>query len=357
VDDLKILRDLAADEPAHDAEARSEVWRRLGTRQPRHRWSQPRFLVLGGVAVAIAVAIIVLTLRSSDIGVAPAEAACRPSAPPAQCARALAAILWPSRLVTTHTGPPRIAVSVFTGFPGRADIYTMDSHGGDFRQLTRGSGDAAFPTWSPDGRRIAFNWTPQWASQGAARGIYLMNSDGSARRFLATGPWAVPVWSPDGSKIAFWRDDGIYLVDRDGSILHLVNGRGVTPAWSPDGSKIAYSENNQIYVVNADGTGQHPLGRGYFPAWSPNGKTIAFLSPTQSGNHTNQVWIMNDDGSDKQPLQIRSWEDCELAWSPAGQLAVSNPAGLFLVHPPGHVVSKISGRNICGVAWQPVGRR
>jgi Tol biopolymer transport system component len=321
-------------------------------------------LVLGGVAVAVAVAAVVLTLRSSDIGVAPAEAACPTTASLAQCARAMAAILWASQSGPTRTGPPRIAVSVFTGFPGRADIYTMNSRGGDFRRLTKGPGDAAFPTWSPDGRRIAFNWTLHWASQGAARGIYVMNADGSGRRLLARAGWGVPTWSPDGSRIAFWRfipgshraspELGIYIVNAAGHI-RLVKRNAAFPAWSPDGSKIAYSENNRIYVMNPNGTGQRFLGRGYFPAWSPDGQTIAFLSPKQSGNHTNQVWIMNADGSDERPLHIRSWVDCELQWSPRGRLAVSNPAGLFLVRRQGHVLTKLSGRNICGVAWQPVG--
>jgi TolB protein len=370
VDDLKMLRDLIADEPADDAEARAEVWRRLGRHQPRRRWSQPRFLVLGGVAVAVALATLILTLRSSSVGVAPAEAACPTSASPAQCARAMAAILLPSRSGQTRAGPPRIAVSLFTGFPGRAAIYTMNSRGGDMRRLTQGPGNAALPTWSPDGTRIAFDWTLHWASPGAARGIYVMNADGSGQRLLAPAGWGgTPAWSPGGSKIAFWTYDrhgmpGIYIVEQDGSGLHLVKRQGMFPSWSPDGAKIAYTSTKAgggfggIYVMNADGTDQHLLARrGYFPAWSPDGKTIAFLNQNGAWDHTNPVWLMNADGSDKRPLRIRSWEDCQPDWSPAGQVAVSNPAGLFLARPLGHAVTKLAGGHICGAAWQPVGRR
>src|SRR5947209_3674529 len=157
MDDLTTLREIIANEAAHDAEAREAVWRRVGTPHEHRHWSQPRFLIFGGIAVAAALAIVMLTLRSSSIGVTAANAACRASAPPARCARALATLLWPSQSPTTRTRPPRIAFSLFRG-PTGAGIYTMNNRGGDLRRLTDGPGMAAFPTWSPDGTHIAFNW-------------------------------------------------------------------------------------------------------------------------------------------------------------------------------------------------------
>jgi Tol biopolymer transport system component len=261
----------------------------------------------------------------------------------------------------TRTGPSRLAVSLFRA-PTRADIYTMNSRGGDFRRLTKGRGMEAFPAWSPNGTRIAFDWQ----RGAAASGLYVMNTDGTGRRLIAPAQWGVPAWSPDGTKIAFTgsKDDRINVVNSDGTAERLL-ARGSWPAWSPDGTKIAYTENtgdpSWIYVMNADGTDQHRLARGYFPAWSPDGKTIAFVEYEQPKGlarawvHTEPVWIMNTDGSDKRPLHVRTWVDCQLQWSPGGQLAVSNPAGLFLVRLHEHAVTKLSGAPICGVSWQPVG--
>jgi TolB protein len=280
------------------------------------------------------------------------------------------------------SGPRRIAFSLFSaptpGAPGQPDIYTMNSRHRDIRRLTH-TGSAAFPAWSPDGTHIAFAWQSKQAPNGSVHGrLYVMNSDGSGRRLVAAAGWGSPAWSPDGSKIAFSRNydirpgrpvQNIYVVEPNGSGLHLLARNGLSPAWSPDGTTIAYSEwhENQaswIDVMNSDGTGRHRLARGYFPAWSPDGKTIAFLKD-QVGEfsdqpgiwvHTQAVLMMNADGSDTRPLHIRSWVDCALQWSPGGQLAVSNPAGLFLVRLAGHVVTKLSSQDICGIAWQPAAR-
>jgi Tol biopolymer transport system component len=291
------------------------------------------------------------------VGAVPqAGAACPSRASSAQCALARAAILLPSAWRETSTGAGRIAFSLFRA-PTRADIYTINSRGGDIRRLTNGPGMEAFPAWSPDGTRIAFDWD----GRGAASGIYVMNPDGSGQRLLANGDWGTPAWSPDGSKIAFQKvgrgdEQDIYVVERDGSGLHLLRRQGWSPSWSPDGTKIAYTENDRIYVMNSDGTGERLLAHGDFPAWSPDGKTIAFHNTRYFVNHTNPVWIMSTDGSDKRPLYVRAWEDCALAWSPGGELAVANPSGLFFVRLLGHVVTKVSGAHICGVTWQPAGR-
>ena len=78
---------------------------------------------------------------------------------------------------------------------------------------------------------------------------------------------AFPTWSPDGTKIAFGSNsDGnyeIYVMNADGSgQTNLTNNSANDwyPSWSPDGTQITFSSerdgNAEIYFMNADGSGQ-----------------------------------------------------------------------------------------------------
>lgn len=83
--------------------------------------------------------------------------------------------------------------------------------------------------------------------------IYVMNSDGSNPVFFTEGE--NPAWSPDGRKIAFEYHDQIYIINTDGSEkvnLTPYPADHHAPTWSPDGRKIAFVSdrdgNDEIYV-------------------------------------------------------------------------------------------------------------
>ncbi|MFQ6118135.1 MAG: TolB family protein, partial [Candidatus Bipolaricaulia bacterium] len=76
---------------------------------------------------------------------------------------------------------------------GQFDIYTMNPDGSDLRRLTSGTGNNEAPSWSPDGRHIAFS-----SDRSGIPQIYIMRADGSGQRpvtRLAGGGYA-PSWSP-----------------------------------------------------------------------------------------------------------------------------------------------------------------
>ncbi|HUT15915.1 MAG TPA: hypothetical protein VMY98_06690, partial [Anaerolineae bacterium] len=80
------------------------------------------------------------------------------------------------------------------------DIWVMRGDGSDPRRLTEDPGNDLSPTWSPDGKRIAFV-----SDRDGNKEIYVMNADGNEQIDLTRDPsedWT-PAWSPDGTKIAF----------------------------------------------------------------------------------------------------------------------------------------------------------
>jgi hypothetical protein len=103
-----------------------------------------------------------------------------------------------------------------------------------------------------------------------------------------------PAWSPDSRKIGFaFRDQGIYLINRDGSGLKHISDTGDTPAWSPGGKRVAFSayptetSGSVIYAVRPDGSGKQVVAEpkndvdSYLaPVWSPDGQLLAFAVET-----------------------------------------------------------------------------
>ena len=115
---------------------------------------------------------------------------------------------------------------------GNAEIYVMDADGGNLRRLTNNRHDDYSPSWSPDGKRIAFvSERDGHVIDGRPTSeIYVMEADGSNQQRLTNNPFddGEPSWSPDGKRIVF-------SSQRDG---HFENKFAIT---------------HEIYVMEADG--------------------------------------------------------------------------------------------------------
>jgi Tol biopolymer transport system component len=87
--------------------------------------------------------------------------------------------------------------------------------------------------WSPDSQKIVFASNP--ATYTATSGnIYTVNANGSQRIQLTKGPSDCnPSWSPDGKMIAYETEDGISIMDADGSNQTKFVNHGSNPVWSP----------------------------------------------------------------------------------------------------------------------------
>lgn len=88
-----------------------------------------------------------------------------------------------------------------------------------------------------------------------------MNADGTGKRLLAGRGASEPAWSPNGRKIVFNRNDGLYLMDSDGSGQLSLDAGGYSPVWSPDGQQLAFTvesgDSAGIWIMNADGGSLH----------------------------------------------------------------------------------------------------
>jgi TolB protein len=110
----------------------------------------------------------------------------------------------------------------------------MTADGSRPRRLTWNAGVDADPTWSSDGRRIAFE-----SKRGESSEIYVMNADGGGQRRLTREgeDGGDPAWAPDGRRIAFVGDNGVYVIRADGlGLRRLTRSRDDRfPGWVPAG--------------------------------------------------------------------------------------------------------------------------
>ena len=233
---------------------------------------------------------------------------------------------------------------------GNFEIYVMDADGVNPRRLTNNPAKDLAPSWSPDGKRIAFiserdghpDRNPGWFTSE----IYVMDADGSNQINLTNHPSddGFLSWSPDGKRIAFESDrdaEGnphgidIYVMDADGGNQQRLTTNLTSdqyPSWSPDGQRIVFSaqreghvENkfgitDEIYVMDADGGNQQRLtdnrNNDWDPAWSPDGKRIAFAADRKGDAEKLDIYVMDADGGNQQQLTNNRGWDSSPSWSP-----------------------------------------
>jgi TolB protein len=200
-------------------------------------------------------------------------------------------------------------------------IWLMDMDGSEtgrhLRRLTNDAEGENYPSWSPDGKRLAY----QRDYNGSA--IYIADADGRNERRISSTPGfdATPSWSPDGTKIIYTRVLGmmvsgqvpkteIHIMNADGSgdqIILPESDFSVEPRWSVNNQVVFMSRRNggqHVFIMNIDGTDVKQLtrdGDNGDPAWSPDGRQISFGSDRE-GNGKLNIFTMNSDGTNTRQL-------------------------------------------------------
>lgn len=178
---------------------------------------------------------------------------------------------------------------------------------------------------SPDGTQLAFD-----SDVAGPRGVYVARRDGSQpRRVSGDGTASVPTWSPDGRTIAFTRAEPGRPRVWNVWTVHLPTGRvrretshrvgqAWGASWFPDGRRIAYSVEDQLVVLDRE-TGRRRIWKSPMrnqlvrtPAVSPDGRRILFQV------HRDGAWMLDlERGTMARVLGDRSAQ--EFAWAPDGQ--------------------------------------
>lgn len=173
----------------------------------------------------------------------------------------------------------QLAFSSAAAGDGSMEIYVSNLDGSNPRRLTRTNRRVNIsPRWNPQtGREIAFI-----SDRGGSPQVYVMDASGANQRILVArgGHADSPSWSPEGRYIAFtWGGAGgfqVFIADvASGQVLQLTSrGRNESPAWSPDGRHLVFQSNRsgrwEIWQMHIDGTEQRQLtrGGGKLPSWA-----------------------------------------------------------------------------------------
>jgi tricorn protease len=180
----------------------------------------------------------------------------------------------------------------------RGEIFTVPVEDGNPRNLSKSSGAAdRVPLWSPKGDEVA------WFSDEGDKGYQLSiaSQDGLGRiRKIAIGEskmaWE-PTWSPDGKFIAFVDNKvNLRIIELGSGNIKTIDIGGINIErgsmgleWSPDSKWLSYSKTGsnmfrRIYVWSMDKNESisitNPLADSFSPTWDPSGKYLYFLAST-----------------------------------------------------------------------------
>jgi len=195
------------------------------------------------------------------------------------------------------------------------------------------------PSWSPDGRQIAF-----YSSRDGG-GFFIMPAIGGTPRKV---PTSLPIpddshsWSPDGNELVFIVND-----TTGAQVAEIVSLKGATSrllqlpgekfqyrwdiSWSPDRRYLAYVvgggvgmlDNTQLWIKQmADGKA-FPVtdwqAQNWRPSWSRDSKYLYFVSNRGGSMDLWRLWITGDSASNRMPQRITTGLNIQYAaFSPDG---------------------------------------
>jgi Tol biopolymer transport system component len=180
------------------------------------------------------------------------------------------------------------------GLAGGSELWRVPAYGGSPHMYTGSGRNASFPAIAAAGNRLAYTDSPSVTSIWRAKLGGGEDDVDEQEVIRSTGRDSWPSYSPDGKQIAYVSDDSgteeVWICDADGRnrrmVSHFNGPRVRRPRWSPDGKTLLVSSDEQgqgLYTVAADGKGParpvvRPAANG---SWSRDGKWVYFDNNAQ----------------------------------------------------------------------------
>jgi dipeptidyl aminopeptidase/acylaminoacyl peptidase len=208
-----------------------------------------------------------------------------------------------------------------------ANIWMVQTAGGEARPFTTGPKRDTKPRWSPDGSQLAFISERHGHAKGQ---IYVMPAAGGESRRLTDAPNGVTqyAWSPDGTSLAFVARVGGWQEPEGAEERQRSRPARVITAlkYKANGEGFIYDRRPHIFLISAAGGAARQLTEGDFahsdPAWSPDGASLAFVSARheeRDEDNAADVWIVAARGGVARRLTDTSGPVSSPTFSPDGR--------------------------------------
>ncbi len=191
----------------------------------------------------------------------------------------------------------------------RWDLYLLNLYSGELEQITDTPEFDGAPSWSPDGRWLAYE---SYREDTGSLEIFVRPLDGAQEPIQLTddpGADFDPAWSPLGRQIAFVStrsgENEIWLADLDLADNRFRNASRNNhqteshPTWSPDGSQLVWStvgasgihELSMVSTTSLSDPHPNPrmVGSGSWAAWSPTHSVTVSWKPHSGMNRGGAV--------------------------------------------------------------------
>ncbi len=289
--------------------------------------------------------------------------------------------------------PPAPSRLAYVGVDGQ--VYTLPLGGGDPRRVSAVPGEppvpagqrfSRWPTWSPDGSRLAFMRFDVSQVVDDKASIFVVGADGSGLTKVFESDEELPIymaWAPDASSLTLLTQRGeelrLQLIDPTGGLptREVVAGQPLYFAWSPDASSLLAHVNGDhrstehammalVRPGNAAEAAQQLSARPTdfrAPAWSADGARMAFVAQVPGGQ---AALAVQDTGALEPRRIVAVGAEPAFLWSPtADRLAFSSRvseqlplyAGIETVKADGSERQRVTDANVAAFFWSPDGKK